>query len=199
MTITYLPAAVRAYTEAVSAEPGGQSPGDAPTRKVARWPSAVLVIDTETTTDPTQRLTFGNYWYCRWDAKDALVCVEEGLIYADDLPGRDPDGFAILRGYAAAHRAAVADGCNPTLHLRSRREFNARVLFRAAYKVRALVVGFNLPFDLARLASSWGAAEGSFAGGFSLVLWDYRDGRGGWQPDRHRPRVCIKQLTASAP
>jgi hypothetical protein len=120
--------------------------------------------------------------------------MEEGLLYADDLPKRDPAGFAILEEYTRSHRADVARDAVPTLHLRSRREFNKRVLFRAAYKARGLVVGFNLPFDLARIASGWGKAEGSFSGGFSLVLWERQDKNGVWQPNPYRPRVCIKQL-----
>ena len=53
------------------------------------------------------------------------------------------------------------------LRLMSRREFAER-FDKAARKGRATVAGFNLPFDLSRLAVSCGEARGGrFAGGFS--------------------------------
>ena len=38
-----------------------------------------------------------------------------------------------------------------------------------------MIVGFNLPFDLSRLAIGVSPARGAFEGGFSFVLWDYFD------------------------
>src|SRR5277367_2364733 len=52
--------------------------------KLWRQPRAMLVFDTETRTDETQRLTFGSY---RFLVNDQLR--EEGLFYADDLPLKD--------------------------------------------------------------------------------------------------------------
>ena len=54
-------------------------------------------------------------------------------------------------------------------------------------------MGFNLPFDLSRLAVDCGAARGRFRGGFSLVLWRYRK-KGRCLPNLFRPRIRIRHL-----
>ena len=59
----------------------------------------MLVFDTETRTDATQRLTFGSYRFIS-DGR----CLEEGLFYADDLPPKDR---AVLQRYVRRHRADV--------------------------------------------------------------------------------------------
>jgi hypothetical protein len=154
----------------------------------------VLILDTETTTDPTQRLTFGWYRYCRWEDEARLGCAQEGLFYADELPDRDAVGFAILRAFADAHAADVAPGANPALWMGSRRDFVNDVLW-PAHQAETLVCGFNLPFDLSRLAIGWGEARRSYAGGFSFTLWEYCDAETGeWRENRYRPRLRIKPL-----
>ncbi len=98
----------------------GSREGDAATthrRGPPRWRRAVLIFDTETTVDPTQRLLFGTYRYGRWRGRQ-LVIVEEGLIYADELPTRDPAGFAALQRSFAEPGAAVAPTFPRTLSRR---------------------------------------------------------------------------------
>jgi hypothetical protein len=66
--------------------------------------------------------------------------------------------------------------------------------YDVAYETRALIVGFNLPFDLSRLANDVAPARGDMVGGFSLGLWSYRKAGG---PARHhpfRPRLAIKHI-----
>lgn len=58
-----------------------------------------LVFDCETTADKEQRFLFGSYLYM-WRLSDgSFIPIREGLIYADDLPERDPNGYAILQEY----------------------------------------------------------------------------------------------------
>jgi hypothetical protein len=154
-------------------------------RKFWRAPKATLVFDTETTTDATQRLKFGSYRFVV-DGK----CLEEGILVGDDLPARDRK---TLEHYVATHSADVHKDGHRTLFLLSRVEFLEK-LYKAAYKGRCLLVGFNLPFDLSRLAVSATSARGRFAGGFSLVLWTYRDEKGQWIENRFRPRIFVKQI-----
>jgi hypothetical protein len=199
-----LPVAVRAFARPLTAERKPQSRKRQQTRRrhpeAARRPAAVLVIDCETTADAAQALQFGSYRYCRLDwtaAGPELVCVEEGLFYADDLPTSNPEGFACLEEHARSNLPAVAAGvedANVEMPLRSRGEFCERVLWRALL-AQATVVGFNLPFDLSRLAFACADARGEFAGGFSLTLWGYK--RAG-VPDGnpYRPRVLIRALDA---
>lgn len=175
---TLLPLAVRVYPE-----PKNENQHDRPLR---HWqcPDAMLVFDTETRTDATQRLTFGSYRFLV-----AGQCHEEGLFYADDLPDTD---LAILKRYVATHRADVVEG-NEGLRLLSLAEFLDR-FYRAVYKSRCLLVGFNLPFDFSRIAGDVAPARGRFAGGFSLGLWFYIDEFGQKQRHPHRPRIGIKQM-----
>ena len=50
-----------------------------------------------------------------------------------------------------------------------------RLLFRVGYKGRGLLVAFNFPFDISRLALDYQPSQGRFLGGFSFVLFQYRD------------------------
>src|SRR5688572_5312145 len=63
------------------------------------WPATVLAFDFETTVDPTQRLLFGSYLFAKWLPNGKLYGLREGLVYADDLKSRDPNGYQILDDY----------------------------------------------------------------------------------------------------
>ena len=92
--INSLPVAVRVYPEPnipVSENPKEQR------RKKWRRPDAMLIIDTETRIDATQRLTFGSYRFFKGG-----LCQEEGLFFGADLPDQDRK---ILENYAANHPA----------------------------------------------------------------------------------------------
>ncbi len=139
----------------------------------------MFVFDTETRTDSSQGLTFGSY---RFLIDHQLR--EEGLFYADDLPPKDRKR---LERYVAA--------CNrlgSRLLLLTRSEF-LKKMYKAVYKGRALLVGFNLPFDLSRIAFTARPARGRFAGGFSLALWSYTK-LGVEKPSTRRPSVGIKHI-----
>jgi hypothetical protein len=173
------PIAVRVYPDAR---------GDASTGCSAKpWesPDAMFVFDTETRTDETQRLTFGSYRFMVSDC-----CLEEGLFYADDLPSAE---LEILKRYTETYAPATAANGHPKLRLLSRAEFVDR-LYRAAYKGRCLLVGFNLSFDLSRVAYDFTTARGRFAGGFALELWSYLDDGGTRHHNPHRPRIAIKHI-----
>lgn len=173
-------------TLAVRAYPA--TPGKSQKKKLARQPAcpdSMLVFDTETRTDATQRLMFGSYQFI---VKDK--CLEEGLFCADDLR---PAERKELERYAATHAAETARGQSRQLKLLSLEEFAVK-LYRAAYKDRCLLVGFNLSFDLSRIARDCAAARGRFAGGFSLGLWSYRDKTGRERRNQFRPRIGIKQI-----
>jgi hypothetical protein len=157
-------------------------------RKLRRHPpQRVLVFDTETTTDETQRLIFGSwrYYVDRPDGPPGQVCVEEGLVHADDLPERDPAAYAKLVAHVDHNDAQVWPGYLTRIRLLSRSEFVERVLWRCGHKQRALIVGFNLPFDLTRLAIAATNARGRFAGGISLRYWEH---------ERYRPRIAYKTI-----
>lgn len=152
----------------------------------------IIIFDTETTTDPTQRFTFGSFRYVvRYRGK--FSCLTEGIVYADDLETRDPDGYAELVDYAKRHPAHVdfhfLGNREPdwNLHLLSRSQFVERWLWDMAYQREAAVVGFNLPFDLSRLAIDVGDARKPFTDGFSFTMFKYQ----------MRPRLRIKHLSST--
>ncbi len=197
--VSRLPVAVRAYTEEATAE--DEDSGGSSRRKQPGWPDSVLVLDTETTTDETQCLIFGSYLYADWDeAGRHLIPRAEGLFYADDLAERDPDALETLQAYASEQNARVDSPYGPRqLRLYSRREFMHEVFWHAAFRQEALVVGFNLPFDLSRLAVSFGNARGWFRGGFSFTLWNQRGEKGDPdQEDKSKPRLLIKSINNKA-
>ena len=109
---------------------------------------------------------------------------------------RAASAVAILNPFGTANLTdfrATGDRDIARLHLLSRREFLQK-LYQAAYKSRCLLVGFNLPFDLSRVAYDVTDARGRFAGGFSLGLWSYLDKAGNEHGNQYRPRIGIKHI-----
>ena len=114
------------------------------------WPEYALIFDTECRITPDQSLTFGVYRLCTL-VGDSYQVPEEGLFYDDNLPPRE---LKTLQNYT--HQNVSDVQCFPPIFpLHSRSEFVRRI-FRPAIKERgALIVGFNLPFDLSRIAFDW--------------------------------------------
>lgn len=144
--------AVRAWVEP-------RKPRRAPTRagkRVAwrpqRYGERVLVFDTETTTDAAQRLLFG---FFRIYERDLLV--REGLVVADVL---DHESMICLTEYAAKVR----------LPMFSREKFVEEIFYPEVYVAGTLCVGFNLPFDLSRIAIHAGIGRGENRRKFRIVL-----------------------------
>jgi DNA polymerase III epsilon subunit-like protein len=176
--LTSLAIAVRVYPNPPEAERTARQ------QKLWRRPDAMLVFDTETRIDATQRLTFGSYRFV-CDGH----CLEQALFWADDLPINDR---RVLEQYVAVPHKIGTDNQEPELSLLTRREFLEK--YRAVYKGRCLLVGFNLPFDLSRVAYDFTNARGRFAGGFALELWSYLDKIGHEVVNQYRPRIGIKHI-----
>jgi hypothetical protein len=148
-------------------------------------PDAMLVWDTETRIDVTQRLTFGSYRFI-----NNGECLREALFSADDLIRAERD---TLSRYIAKQAADVSASGVARLDVLSRSDL-IKKFFQLAYKGRLLVVGFNLPFDLSRIAYDVTPARRKFAGGFSLRVWSYRDAADVQQRHLFRPHIAIKHL-----
>jgi hypothetical protein len=146
---------LRAYVKA-----GGKKGGE---QELHAWTSGVSVIfDTETFTDPSQRLRFGAY-----QIREHGVLREVGLFHPDQVDAAD---LAALRH--ALTELPEIEGVR--LALVSRAQFVEHAIFKWGLEVRGLIVGFNLPFDLARVATSHTFAKGSMKGGFSFTLAERR-------------------------
>jgi hypothetical protein len=108
-------------------------------------PEWLLVFDTETTSNEAQRLRFGVYQLLQ---KGRLR--QHGLFYDDVKPAE----LETLKAEAPKH------GCVEPLSVF---DFIHKIFLPTAFKAGGLVVGFNLPFDLSRLAIRHEAARVSRA------------------------------------
>jgi len=187
-----LPIAIRVYPEPEGAEEkSAQNPRA--NKKLPELSATYLAIDTETTVDTSQKLLFGS---ARRVADGE--CYEEWLFYPDDLPHCDPAGFAVLQQYVAEHKRKT----DHRLLLAPLSTFLKMVVYPDCYKARLPLVGFNLPFDLSRIAYEWKEARKDYAGGFSLGIWysttpkayDILAQAGEKIGNPFRPRIPIKHI-----
>jgi hypothetical protein len=115
-----------------------------------------LIFDTETTADAGQSLRVGCY---QLRCRDRLR--EEGLFYEPaSLTVHERDLF---RSYADEHG----------LRLLTRDELAEEVFLKTAWDRRGLIVGHNLPFDLARVSIAnrpCQSRDKSMRGGFTLTI-----------------------------
>jgi DNA polymerase family B len=131
-----------------------------------------LVFDGETTITAEQQLRFGTYEVYKGQER-----IEGGIFL--DPASLTEEERRLLYSYAARHqlRAMYVDA------------FIDDVFYGIGYELRATIVGFNLPFDLSRLAIRHGSARGkTMRGGFTFQL----------SKDPWKPRVQVKHLSAKA-
>jgi len=140
----YLPLHLRAY--AVPADAKSKKAQSGKTQKLTPASDFTVVFDTETTTDPSQHLRFGTY-----RVYQGKQLFRSGIFYAPN--GISKSDLEILRRYAA----------NNELDLLTRNQFSDDILFDIGYDLRATIVGFNLPFDISRIAIDHGSARGKKA------------------------------------
>jgi hypothetical protein len=75
------------------------------------------------------------------------------------------------------------------LELLTKEDFVENVFYKLAYELRATIVGFNLPFDISRLAVGHNSARRRpMRGDFSFQLSE----------NRWRPRIQVKHLSRRA-
>lgn len=186
-----LPVAVRVWARRIEEKGDDATKPKSARKRGHRSPQRSLVFDTETTIDFTQKLNFGVYRYYidRHDSLPGTVCVEEGILYADDLPDRYPEGFEVLYDYVENHSASVSRGRNRRLPLLSRTQFVEEVLYKRTADKASRIVGFNLPFDLSRIAVGASAARGRYYGGNSLRLF---------REERFRPRIAYRAFDSKS-
>jgi hypothetical protein len=154
-----------------------------------RWPNHMLVFDCESRTTADQTLTLGFWRFCQL-RNGEYAPLEEGIFHDEGISAHE---FDVLRKYVRAVKPeATADGSN-RLHLYSRSKFLVET-FGMAIQAKAMIVGFNLPFDLSRLAVDWETAEN---GGWSLILSQWCNPKtGNLQANKFFPRVVVKALNS---
>jgi hypothetical protein len=143
-------------------------------RKPAKPSGWVLAFDTETTIDAAQRLRFGTYQIYK-----AGELLEIGVFYDSEVLSTSE--LETLTRFAKDNNYTVM----PV------NEFIDGVFFRIGYDYRGTIVGFNLPFDISRLAIDHAPARVTksnkiMQGGFSFKLSE--------KP--YFPRVQIKHVSS---
>jgi len=126
-----------------------------------------LIFDTETTIDQYQNLTFGS---CLNQKKISTGVNEKWYLFYGDIQDYQ---IRIIEEYGKKHNIVVL----PV------REFVEDIFYPYAYKMRCEVIGFNLPFDLSRLAIGYGIARNS-EDAFSFLLSN----------DKRKPRIRIESI-----
>ena len=178
----------------------------------ARLPETLLVLDSETTTDATQRLLFGWYRFVRvrWRGRHpSLTVAEEGLFYADELPATNPGGVRDPTRSTPPWRQRTSVPASPVDPIADPARVPRRRAVPGGGEGRRHARRVQLQFDIARLASGVTDARARsrgpgrpvdrrFVGGHSLVLWPYVDEAGVARENQFRPRVRIKQRDSKA-
>ena len=126
-----------------------------------------LIFDTETTIDQYQNLLFGS---CLIQTKLSTGIKDEWYLFYGDIPDNDRK---IIEVY----------GSKTNIQIISIWDFVDKVFYPYAYKMRCEVIGFNLPFDLSRLAINHGKARKS-EDTFSFQLSE----------DVRNPRIRIQSI-----
>jgi len=144
------PVFVRAHTRVKHARPRGEREPSHPTT----WANFALVFDCETTTDLRQDLTFLWWRFCELK-EGGYVCQREGVVYADTF---DAASINVIQTLASGKRAHVEDGCPEDILVQSRTTF-VDGEFWNALRMGAVIVAFNAPFDLSRLALEFPKAQ----------------------------------------
>ena len=127
----------------------------------------VLVFDTETTIDQYQNLKIG-YFQIYQDG----YFQYEGLFYdPENLNERE---IKTLEAYSRKYG----------IDLYLSNEFVDNVFYHEVFDLKTLCIGFNLAFDLSRIAKRSGDSREKNRGGFTLTLSD----------DPFKPPIVIKKL-----
>ena len=136
----------------------------------------VLTMSTETTSDQQQALTFGS----------CTVWIN-GLLYKICLfhdENLDKEKIELIRQVGKT----LQQQKNCIVTVLSKDEFATNVFYPYVYEARAKCVGFDLPYELSRLATSWGTAR-KIQDAFSIKLVD----------DNPRlPAIRIKSINSDA-
>jgi hypothetical protein len=162
--------AVRAFVPPPAKQEHAKSDGrKRPQRDASNW---VLLFDTETTIDARQALRFGAF-----QVRDGARLDSAGVFF--DPETLSPEEATLLKSFAEREG----------LECLSVEDFIEGVFFRVGYQWRGTIVGFNLPFDLSRLALRHGSARGAtMRGGFTFTL----------STKPWLPKVQVKHLNSKA-
>lgn len=166
----FLPISIRGYQY-----PGGPIPPSKPAKRDGdRW---YLVFDTETLTDASQQLRIGVCHIYKKD-NDNIFTLHQGYLFYDPQIIVDSE-MPVIRDASTNHSLTLLTVSN----------FIETVFLPWVTTYRAYCIGFNLQFDISRLAISHSVIQsGGMKGGFTLVV----------SPVENAPTIQIKQVNTRA-
>ena len=135
----------------------------------------VLTLASETTSDRQQSLTFGS---CTVWINDALYKI---CLFHNELDKKKVDEIKKVGDALQKQK-----GCIVTVSTKN--EFVTNVFYPYVYEARAKCIGFDLPYQLSRLASSWGTAR-KIQDAFSIKLVENNP---------RLPAIKIKSISSDA-
>jgi hypothetical protein len=159
--------AVRAYTELPNSEPLGNLPVKEGLT-ASKW---TVAFDCETTVEATQQLRVGFF-----QIREHSKLNKSGIFFDPNAISESDEG--LIRLYASTHN----------LEALAIAEFRAAILLKYGYTRHATIVGFNLPFDISRVAFRHGVARRDKRGGYSFLL----------TRNSTQPRIRVKHLSPKA-
>lgn len=167
MDILQTKIAIRAYSERPDRVPLGTRPFGTELQP-SPW---TLIFDCETTIDAIQQLRVGFF-----QVRKGKTLEIEGIFV-------DPSTIT-----ASEEKLIQAYADTRSLLVLTVSEFRSNIFLKYGYIRCGTVVGFNLPFDLSRIALSHSPARRSMREGFSFALTQ----------DKQDPRVRVKHLSPRA-
>jgi hypothetical protein len=129
-----------------------------------------VVFDCETSVEPTQQLRVG-FFQVRENSK----LNRSGIFHPKAISESDK---TCIGHYARSHN----------LEILTVADFRVDILLKYGYTRHATIVGFNLPFDISRVALHHGVARRDKRGGYSFLLTRNSDD----------PRIRVKHLNPRA-
>jgi len=136
----------------------------------------ILTFATETTSDQQQSLTFGS---CAVWINGSLYKIV--LFHDENLDSKKVDVIKQVADTLQKQKDCIVT-------VSSKDEFVTKIFYPYVYEARAKCIGFDLPYELSRMASTWGTAR-KIQDAFSIKLVD----------DRPRlPAIKIKSINSDA-
>lgn len=153
-----------------------------------KWPSHCLIFDTETTVDPAQKLNIGAFRRCKL-VGSRYLCVAEGIFYRNDATNAQLKVLEKYKNNPPTLPAIEYFPAETQLSLHNHTSF-VRSVFWKSVKKGEFIVGFNLPFDLSRLAiKSTEGKKGDWSLALSQLWKNPKTGR--VVPNPKRPRIVV--------
>ena len=153
-----------------------------------KWPRHCLIFDTETTLDPTQKLNFGAFRRCKL-VGSTYVCVAEGIFHRDDVTNAQLNVLQRYKNDPPTLPEIEHFPAETQLSLRNCSSFVRSVFWKSVRKGE-LIICFNLPFDLSRLAvRSTEGKKGDWSLALSQLWKNPKTGRVVTNPKR--PRIVV--------